>query len=163
MTTSASAIPLNYLSREQDRKRPASLIVIATISIIYATIGLLADAFMEVFSWLSPAMRPSQMSPFDLCYRVEFYLCSLAMLWLLIAAIRVFTSNNRGILNSWWMFAIYVPVKFALAAIFAFLISLDHFDVNPISFWLFFMCSPPLFIAGVLCRKSVRNYYAGTA
>ena len=48
-------------------------------------------------------------------------------------------------------------------AAFAFLISLDRFDVNPISFWLFFMCSPPLLIAGVLCRKSVRNYYARTA
>jgi hypothetical protein len=160
MTTT---IPLNYLSRDHDLRRPAALYVIATLSIIYGSIGLLGDAFMEFFSWFSPQMRRSQISPLDLCYRVEFYLCALAMLWLLIAAIRVFTSKDRGPLNPWRMLAIYVPVKFALAAGFVLLNCLDHFDPNPVLFRLFFMCAFPVFLAIILCRRSVRAYYAGAA
>jgi magnesium-transporting ATPase (P-type) len=161
MTTT---IPLNYLSRDHDlKRRPACLYVIAILSIIYASIGLLADAFMEFFSWLTPQMRPSQMSAFDLCYRIEFYLCALAMLWLLIAAIRVFTSKSRGFLNPYEMLGIYVACKIALAAAFVFLNSLDHFDPNPIVFWLIFMCFHPVLVAIILARKSVRDYYAGAA
>jgi len=158
MTTT---IPLNYLSRDHDLKRPACLYVIAILSIVYASIGLLADGCMEFFSWLNPTMRPSQMSAFDLCYRIEFYLCALAMLWLLVAAIRVFTSKGRGFLNPYEMLGIYVACKIALAAAYAFLICLDRFDQNDVIFWVMFMGFQPVLIGSVLCCKSVRRYYAG--
>ncbi len=163
MTTTTNTIPLNYLSRDHELKRPVSLLVIAILSIIYASIGLLADTAMEFFSWMSPPMRPSQLSGLELCYRIEFYLCALAMLWLLIAAIRVFTSKGHGLLNPYEMLGIYVASKFALTAAYVVLLIMDHDDENPVTFWLIYMCSLPLLIAIVLCSKSVRRYYAGAA